>query len=139
MVEAPITILEKVVLLVDVYEAQPIILSGRLQNRRLMICSTRCCRGFETPTTLNIHKPCPSFSTGTKYFSTSIHIFNHNSFGEKSSQQLLLFKLSLNSVGFSSAHQITFLKYHKYEPSLQNHNIIYTLLNVNQEELPLLS
>jgi hypothetical protein len=31
-VEAPITILEKVVLLVDVCEVQPIILSGRLQN-----------------------------------------------------------------------------------------------------------
>ena len=35
--------------------------------------------------TLNIHKPCPSsFLTGTKYFSTSIHICNHNSFAEKS-------------------------------------------------------
>ena len=80
--------------------------------------------------TLNIHKPCPSsFLTGTKYFSTSIHIFNHNSFGEKSSQQLLLFKLSLNSVGFSSDHQITWLKYHKYEPSLQNHNIIARYLH----------
>ena len=49
LVEAPITILEKVVLLVDVCEAQPIILSGRLQNWRLMICSTRYCSGFADP------------------------------------------------------------------------------------------